>query len=128
MMYIPTGQKIYFRWLDHPLKTTSITCEVGVLCWMWIEEAYEITSEDDFDTLIESILGDCPDGLFKQITLTFNPWNDKHWLKKRFFDVEDADVLAITTNYTCNEWLSEDDKKQFEKKTLDADSLSYINL
>ena len=53
MTYIPTGQKIYFRGLDDPLKITSIAVEVGVLCWMWIEEAYEITSEADFDTLAE---------------------------------------------------------------------------
>lgn len=115
MTYIPTGQKIYFRGLDDPLKITSIATEIGVLCWMWIEEAYEITKEEDFDTLAESMLGDCPEHLFKQITLTFNPWNEKIWIKKRFFDVEDEDVLAITTNYLCNEWLSEADKKVFER-------------
>ena len=115
MTYKPTGQKIYFRGLDDPLKITSITTEIGVLSWMWIEEAYEIMSEDDFDTLTESMLGDCPDGLFKQITLTFNPWNEHHWLKKRFFDVDDEDVLAITTNYLCNEWLSKEDLKVFDK-------------
>jgi len=115
MTYTPTGQKIYFRGLDDPLKITSIATEVGVLCWMWIEEAYEITSEDDFDTLAESMLGDCPDGLWKQITLTFNPWSDRTWIKARFFDVEDPDILAITTNYMCNEWLSPEDRKEFER-------------
>lgn len=115
MTYIPTGQKIYFRGLDDPLKITSIAVEVGVLSWMWIEEAYEITKEEDFDTLAESMLGDCPPGLFKQITLTFNPWNEKTWLKKRFFDDPDEDTLAITTNYKCNEWLSEADISVFEK-------------
>lgn len=115
MTYIPTGQKIYFRGLDDPLKITSIAVEVGVLSWMWIEEAYEITKEEDFDTLAESMLGDCPPGLFKQITLTFNPWNEKTWLKKRFFDNPDEDTLAITTNYKCNEWLSEADISVFEK-------------
>lgn len=114
MTYIPTGQKIYFRGLDDPLKITSIATEVGVLCWMWIEEAFEITKEEDFDTLAESMLGDCPAHLWKQITLTFNPWNEKIWIKKRFFDVDDPDILAITTNYLCNEWLSEADKKVFE--------------
>lgn len=114
MTYKPTGQKIYFRGLDDPLKVTSITVEVGALCWLWIEEAYEIMSEDDFDTLYESMLGDCPEGLFKQVTLTFNPWNERHWLKKRFFDEPDENTLAITTNYLCNEWLSEEDKKVFE--------------
>lgn len=113
--YKPTGQKIYFRGLDDPLKVTSITCEVGVISWLWIEEAYEIMSEEDFDTLTESILGDCPEGLFKQITLTFNPWNEHHWIKSRFFDHPDDDTLAMTTNYLCNEWLSPEDKKVFDK-------------
>ena len=111
---VETGQKIYFRGLDDPLKVTSITVDVGVLCWLWIEEAYEIMSEADFDTIDESIRGEVPNGLFKQITLTFNPWNEHHWLKKRFFDNSDEDVLALTTNYLCNEWLDESDKKLFE--------------
>ena len=112
--YKPTGQKIYFRGLDDPLKVTSITVDVGCLCWMWIEEAYEIMKEADFDTLDESIRGTVPAGLFKQITLTFNPWNERHWMKKRFFDVSDPDILSLTTNYMCNEWLDEADKKVFE--------------
>lgn len=115
MTYIPTGQKIYFRGLDDPLKVTSITVEVGSLCWMWIEEAYEIMNEDDFNVLDESIRGEVEGKLFKQITLTFNPWNEHHWLKKRFFDiVSDTNVLALTTNYMCNEWLDASDKKLFE--------------
>lgn len=113
--YRPTGQKIYFRGLDDPLKVTSITVDVGYLCWMWIEEAYEVMSEADFDTLDESIRGEVPDGLLKQITLTFNPWNEHHWIKKRFFDCEpDPDILAMTTNYMCNEWLDKADLKVFE--------------
>lgn len=36
MTYTPTGQKIYFRGLDDPLKVTSITVEIGYLCWCWI--------------------------------------------------------------------------------------------
>lgn len=113
--YLPTGQKIYFRGLDDPLKVTSITVDVGSLCWMWIEEAYEIMKEADFDMLDESIRGAAPEGLFKQITFTFNPWNEKHWMKKRFFDAAaDPDIMAITTNYTCNEWLDAADRKVFE--------------
>lgn len=113
--YKPTGQKIYFRGLDDPLKITSITVEHGYLCWMWLEEAYEIMSEELFDTLDESIRGEIPDTLFKQVTLTFNPWNERHWIKSRFFDVQDDDVLALTTNYMCNEWLDNADLKVFER-------------
>lgn len=112
--YKPTGQKIYFRGLDDPLKVTSITVDVGVLCWAWLEEAYEVMKEDDFNILDESIRGECPEGLFKQWTITFNPWNEHHWLKKRFFDNPDDNTLALTTNYKCNEWLDAADIKVFE--------------
>lgn len=114
MTYLPTGQKIYFRGLDDPLKITSITVEHGCLCWAWIEEAYEIGNERDFDMLDESIRGAMPEGLFKQLTLTFNPWSDQHWLKRRFFDNPDNETLSMTTNYTCNEWLDEHDRQLFE--------------
>lgn len=116
MTYLPTWQKIYFRGLDDPLKVTSITVEHGYLCWMWIEEVYEIGNENDFNMLDESIRGAIPPEtkLFKQITLTFNPWNEHHWIKARFFDKPDDETLAMTTNYLCNEWLDEADRKVFE--------------
>lgn len=115
MKYLPTGQKIYFRGLDDSFKVTSVTVEIGVLCWLWIEEAYEITKEADFDTLVESIMGDCPPDLWKQITLTFNPWSEKTWIKKRFFDNPDPNVLAMTTTYKCNEWLSPEDRAELDR-------------
>lgn len=118
IVYKPTGQKILFRGLDDPLKLTSITCEKGQLCWCWIEEAYEITKESDFDLLDESIRGQTPKGLYKQITLTFNPWNERHWLKKRFFDTKSDDIFAKTTNYMCNEFLDESDIKLFENMKI----------
>lgn len=120
MTYKPTGQKINFRGLDEPLKVTSITVDKGVLCWMWIEEAYEVLNEDDFNMLDESIRGSAPEGLFKQTTLTLNPWNERHWIKKRFFDIEnDPVILAKTTNYLCNEFLDDADKRVFERMKRD---------
>lgn len=112
--YIPTGQKILFRGLDDPLKVTSITVDSGCLCRLWIEEAYEITKEDDFNRLDESIRGQLPEGMYHQVVLTFNPWSDRHWLKKRFFDTPNPNVLAMTTNYRCNEFLSQSDLALFE--------------
>ncbi len=136
MTYVPTGQKILFRGLDDPLKVTSISVDTGYLCWAWIEEAYEVTKESDFDMLDESIRGAIPKetGLFKQITMTFNPWNDRHWIKHRFFDdlvgtdpsgrplykerqtpmTPDGRILAMTTTYQCNEWLDGADLQLFE--------------
>lgn len=113
--YIPTGQKILFRGLDDPMNITSVTVEIGYLCWCWFEEAFQIMNEDDFNKVDMSIRGELPAGYFKQITLTFNPWSEKHWLKKRFFDTKDEDILALTTNYLCNEFLGDDDREIFEK-------------
>lgn len=113
--YKPTGQKILFRGMDDPLKLTSISVPQGYICFCWIEEAYEINKESDFDMLDESIRGELPPGLFKRLTITFNPWSERHWLKRRFFDKEDDSVLALTTNYLCNEWLDESDKALFER-------------
>lgn len=112
---ISTGQKILFRGLDDGLKITSISVDKGYLCWVWLEEAFEVTSEDDFNKLDMSIRGEVPEGYFKQITLTFNPWSANCWIKSRFFDVADDDVFAKTTTWKCNEWLDEADRRIFEK-------------
>lgn len=114
--YIPTGQRIIFRGLDDPLKITSVDVDTGILCWAWFEECYEIESEDKFDTVVESIRGtyDDPD-FFKQITLTFNPWSDRHWLKRAFFDdkTRHQDVFAMTTTFRINEWLDDKDRVRY---------------
>ena len=55
-------------------------------------------NEDDFNKLDMSIRGEVPDGYFKQITLTFNPWSATSWLKPRFFDVEDDEHLHKNNN------------------------------
>jgi phage terminase large subunit len=114
MTYKPTGQTIYFRGLDDPMSITSITVDEGYLCWAWFEEAYQIMDEDAFDKIDMSIRGELPKGYFKQLTLTFNPWNEKHWLKGRFFDVEHPNTMAFTTTYLVNEFLGEDDIELFE--------------
>lgn len=112
--YLPTGQKVLFRGLDDGLKITSISVPKGVLCWVWIEEAYEITKEEDFNKLDMSIRGEVPEGYFKQVTLTFNPWSAQSWLKARFFDFQSPNIFTKTTTYKCNEWLDDSDLSIFE--------------
>lgn len=116
MVYSPTGQKILFRGMDDALKLTSISVATGTITFVWIEEAYEITKESDFDFLDESIRGEVPDGLFKRITIIFNPWSAKHWLKSRFFDKPNTEnKLSMTTTYLCNEWLDDSDRAVFDE-------------
>lgn len=115
--YKPTGQKILFRGLDDPLKITSITVENGILCWAWFEEAYQIETFDKFSTVVESIRGSIDDSdFFKQITVTFNPWSERHWLKPTFFDEDTKlnNTFSYTTTYRVNEWLDEVDITRYE--------------
>lgn len=119
LTYIPTGQKVMFRGFDDPQSITSITVETGHLCWVWLEEAFQITNEEEFNKLDLSIRGQLPDGYFKQLTFTFNPWSENIWIKKRFFDAyergERDNVFCLTTNYLCNEFLGEDDLTVFDE-------------
>ena len=112
--YVPTGQKILFRGTDDPMSITSITVEKGYICFCWFEEFFQITDEDSFNKIDMSIRGELPEGYYKQIIMTFNPWSEKHWIKKRFYDNPDENTLALTTTYKTNEWLGSDDIALFE--------------
>lgn len=105
-----TGQRVFFRGLDDPLKITSIQTTTGYLCRLWGEEAYEFKRESDIDTIEESMRGILPDGGFYQSIYTFNPWSDKHFLKSRFFDEDTRKkrVYATTTTYKDNSHLNAD--------------------
>lgn len=113
--YIPTGQKILFRGLDDPLSITSISVSKGVLNWVWVEEAFQLESEEAFDKLDLSIRGQLPKGYFFRFMITFNPYSEHHWLKKKFFDNPDDNTLALTTTYKCNEWIGEEFIKIMER-------------
>lgn len=116
MTYLPTGQKILFRGFDDVLKLASTTVSNGYLCWVWVEEAFEIEKEEDFEKLDLSIpRGKIESPLFKQTTLTFNPWSATHWLKKRFFDKTSENISVYSTNYLVNEFLDETDRAVFER-------------
>lgn len=116
MTYLPTGQKIIFRGADDVLKLAGLTVDTGTINFVWIEEAFEIAKEEDFDKLDLSVpRGKTEKGIFKQTTLTFNPWSSEHWLKKRFFDSKNDNVDTFSTNYLCNEFLDATDLLVFER-------------
>lgn len=129
-----TGQKILFRGCDDPDSLASITVEVGYLNFVWIEEAFQLERKEMFDRIDDRVRGKLPFGYFAQLVMTFNPWNEKHWLNETFFQKNAADVLdesqtkyvkgqqietqnrlAITTNYKLNEFLDEMDILRFEE-------------
>ncbi len=103
------GSEIVFRGLDDPDKLKSFEGLTRIL----VEEAAELTLED-FMELNRRARG--KDNI--QITLTFNPIDENHWLKKHFFDRKDPDVEIIHSTYKDNDFLTEQDKEQIENISL----------
>lgn len=96
-----TGSTLITSGLDDVEKLKSI----ANINRIWIEEASEI-SEQDFNQLDLRLRGQSAVGY--QMTLTFNPISELHWLKKSFFDVGRQDSFILKTTYLDNRFL--DDK------------------
>lgn len=125
--FIPSGGRILFKGLDSPDKITSIKSPDGYFAWVWVEEAYEIKSAQAFEKVNLSIRGKLPPPLYYQMTFTFNPYSEKHWLKHRYFDKvspdtcisEDGEIYAITRNYDCNEFLDAAFLKEMDRLRME---------
>jgi len=85
--YLPTGQVILFRGFDNPEKIASIRVVQGYLTDIYVEEAFEIKSYDEWRIADGSFRANkfFPEDLFIQITFCFNAWNQNHWLYEHFF-------------------------------------------
>lgn len=105
----PTGNEILMGGLDDVEKLKSIAGVTSI----WIEEATELTA-DDFDQIDLRLRGETEN--YKQIVLSFNPIDERHWLKGRFFDNELEDATILKTTYRDNEFLDEDYKRTLELK------------
>ena len=89
------GRKIIFKGFNNPTGLTSIQPAIGRLNAVYIEEAFEIDSFDDFKKLDLSIRtagkeydkdGNLVSASYpQQITMLFNAWNSDHWLYYEFF-------------------------------------------
>lgn len=119
--HIRSGNCVIFRGMKDDKqkeKVKSITSDTGKLTWIWVEEATELT-EEDFDILDDRLRGklDNPN-LFYQIIATFNPVSSTHWLKSKFFDEPDPNVLAHSSNYLNNIFVDEQYRMRMERRKL----------
>ena len=139
-VYLPTGQKIMFAGLNDPDSIKSITVEDGDLCWVWVEEAYQIADFEQWRIVEMSVARSIKHPmLFPQFTFVFNPTHESSWLKREFFDkvnpltgynevalldeddnvvVPSHDIMAITRNYDCNEFLDVSYHRKMEELRL----------
>lgn len=105
--HLPTGNQILCKGLDEPGKIKSIKGITG----MWLEEATDF-EESDLDQLDIRIRGEKAN--YIQYILSFNPIDENHWLKRRFFDKKDPDAEVCHSTYMHNYFLSEEDKQRLE--------------
>jgi phage terminase large subunit len=111
------GSEIIFAGLDDPEKIKSIAGITGI----WMEESTEFT-QGDFNQLDLRLRGLGHD--YKQIVLSFNPIDHRHWLKKRFFDVTVPNALVLSTTYLDNAFI--DDEYHVKMQSLkDEDEILY---
>lgn len=117
-----TGNRIIFRGMKDDgqrEKVKSITFKTGKLTWIWIEEATELTSAD-VDILDDRLRGELPNpNLFYQITMTFNPISSTHWIKARYFDRKDPEILAHHSTYLGNRFIDEGYRRRMERRKVD---------
>lgn len=106
--HLPTNNQILCKGLDEPKKIKSIKGITG----MWLEEATDF-DEADLDQLNIRIRGEKTN--YVQFIISFNPIDEDHWLKKRFFDTENNDVTICHSTYHHNYFLSDVDREQLEK-------------
>ncbi|MEG1942716.1 MAG: PBSX family phage terminase large subunit [Angelakisella sp.] len=104
------GNSIIFKGLDDTEKLKSITFAKGELTDVWVEEATE-TDEGAITQLDIRMRGGKTK---KQMTISFNPIDINHWLKKRFFDKKEDSITFLHTTYKDNSFLQDDDKALLE--------------
>ena len=107
--HIPTGNEIITSGVDDVEKLKSIETITGI----WIEEATEFTEQefDDIDIRMRGITAH-----YKQTIICFNPIDEKHWLKKRFFDTLPDNATVLKTTYADNAFIDKEYKKILESK------------
>lgn len=120
--YKPTGQKIYFRGADDPLKIKSIKPEFGYIGIVWFEELDQFAGPEEIRNIQQSaIRGGDKAYRFK----SFNPPRSKNnWANEYTEEAQekDPDALVVHSTYkdVPEDWLGE----QFIN---DAEHLKEVN-
>ena len=118
-IHCKNGSNLITSGLDDVEKLKSI----ANINRIWVEEASEIT-EKDLNQLDLRLRGQSEIGY--QITLTFNPVSELHWLKKTFFDIGKANSYVLKTTYLDNPFI--DDKYKETLLLLKENDYQYYKI
>lgn len=126
-----TGNTVIFRGCADERsrqRIKSITVKQGKLCWVWIEEAFEV-AKSSVDLIDDRLRGELPDNLYYQITMTFNPVNAHSYLKTEFWDYKSPDIFTCHSTYLDNRFIDEAYAKRMERrKELDPEGYKIYGL
>lgn len=119
IQYKPTGQKIYFRGADDPLKIKSIKPDKGYIGITWFEELDQFSGEEEIRNILQST--NRGGNLFWNF-FSFNPPKSRdNWANQYAEQIRD-DRLTVHSTYldVPREWLGD----QF---FIEADILKELN-
>lgn len=131
--YKPTGQKIYFRGADDPLKIKSIKPEFGYIGIIWFEELDQFSGPEEVRSIQQSaIRGGDKAYKFK----SFNPPRSKNnWANEYTEEAEFKDDAAVVVHSTYKdvpkEWLGEqflNDAEHLKEVNPDAYENEYMGV
>lgn len=116
-----TRSRIIFRGMNDARqreKIKSISFPGGKLTWIWIEEATEL-EESDVDILDDRLRGNLDNSeLYYQMTFSFNPVSASHWIKRKYFDIDNADIFTHQSTYRDNRFIDAAYYKRMELRRL----------
>lgn len=131
--YKPTGQKIYFRGADDPLKIKSIKPEFGYIGIIWFEELDQFSGPEEVRNIQQSaIRGGDKAYKFK----SFNPPRSKNnWANEYTEEAEFKDDAAVVVHSTYKDvpkdWLGEqflNDAEHLKEVNPDAYENEYMGV
>lgn len=115
---ISTGQKIFFRGADDPMKIKSIKPTHGYIAILWFEELDQFNGEDEIRNIRQSAIRGGDDAY---VFMSFNPPKSAlNWANK-YVKIPKENRLVVKTDYTMvpKEWLGQAfiDEALFVKET-----------
>lgn len=132
IIYKPTGQKIYFRGADDPLKIKSIAPEFGYIGAVWFEELDQFFGPDEIRNIEQSALrgGD--------LALKFKSYNPpksaNNWANKYVDEIKDEPTVFISHSTYLDvpeEWLGEsfiEDAERLKRMNPEAYEHEYMGI
>lgn len=128
--YIPTGQKVFFRGADDPLKIKSIKPKQGYIGITWFEELDQFKGEEEIRSILQSANRG---GSVYWNFFTFNPPKSRDNWANIAIQQERQDKITIHSTYldVPVEWLGEQfivDAEELKKSNPTAYEHEYLGL